>query len=305
MRLKNENGNLKKVNGKQKCSNQVTYEGTVKSANNSNCKLPNLGNKNNRHKIGSKEPGESNQMTSKGTVNQSNNSNFKLPNLEKDNNSNEKKFNYTEFYDEKSVEKWANRLYKEWYDNLKQMQIQFNLNSHFEFTKSTYLNLNLTAVDIYKGSGYQKMNGVLRGVENIENESEFKWLCLKLIFEMLLAPRLDKDIVVYRFVNRTTFELIKNEINNHNGYLEKGFLSTTLLKDKINKEHEHYNNHNYILKIYVKKGNVAVYSSLFDKNTDGKSEYEMIFLNNGILSIKDNYSSRNNILECLYENNIK
>lgn len=305
MRLENENANFKKVNGKQKCSNQVTCEGTVKNANNSNCKLTNLENKNNRHKIGSKEPGESNQMTSKGMVNRLNNSNFKLPNLPNDNNSKEKEPDYKEFKDEKDVKKWADGLYKEWYENLTQMQYQFYTKKHFEFTGSTYLNMDKTAVSIYKGSGYENMNSVLRGVKNINDESEYKWLCSKLIFEMLLAPRLDKDIVVYRFVNKTTFELIKNEIKNHNGYLEKGFLSTTLLKDKINKEHEHYNNHNYILKIYVKKGNVAVYSSLFDKNMDGKSEYEMIFLNNGILSIKEDYSSRNNILECLYENNIK
>lgn len=296
MRLKNENGNFKKVNGKQKCSNQMTYEGTAKSANN----IPNLEKKNNRHKIGSKEPGESNQIISKGTVNRLNNSSFKLPNLKNDKNSNEKEFN-----DEIIVKEWANRLYKEWYENLKQMQSQFCTNKQFEFTGSAFLKMNETAVSIYKGSGYQNMNGVLRGVKNIENESEFKWLCLKLIFEMLLAPRLDKDIVVYRFVDSETFNLIKNEINKGNAYVEKGFLSTTLLKDKINKEHEPYNNHNYILKIYVEKGNVAVYSSIFDENTDGKSEYEMILLNNGILTKNNDYSSSENILELFYDNNIK
>lgn len=305
MRLKNEYANFKKVNGKQKCSNQVTCEETVKSANNSNCKLTNLENKNNRHKIGSKEPGESNQMTSKRMVNRLNNSNFKLPNLPNDNNSNEKEPDYEEFKDEKDVKKWADGLYKKWYENLKQMQTQFYTKKHFEFTGSTFLNVNHTAVSIYKGSGYENMNSVLRGVKNINNESEYKWLCLKLIFEMLLAPRLDQDIVVYRFVDRETFNLIKNEINKGNAYVEEGFLSTTLLKDKINKEYEPYNDHNYILKIYVKKGNVAVYSSIFDENTDGKSEYEMIFLNNGILTKKNDYSSSENILELFYDNNIK
>ena len=301
MRLKNENGNLKKVNGKQKCSNQMTYEGTAKSANN----IPNLEKKNNRYKIGSKEPGESNQIISKGTVNRLNNSSFKLPNLKNDNNSNEKEPDYEEFKDEKDVKKWADGLYKKWYENLKQMQNKFYTEKHFEFTGSTFLNLDLTAVSIYKGSGYENMNSVLRGVKNINNESEYKWLCLKLIFEMLLAPRLDKDIVVYRFVNETTFKLIKNEINKGNAYVEKGFLSTTLLKDKINKKHEPYNNHNYILKIYVEKGNVAVYSSIFEENTDGKSEYEMILLNNGILTKNNDYSNSENILELFYDNNIK
>lgn len=293
MRLKNENDNFKKVNGKQKYSNQVTFKGAVKRANNSNFKLPNLGNDNNSYKIETEEHKKSNQLYSQEKVGGANNKiyNTKISLIDGT--------EYCEFLDEKSVEVWANDLYGEWFNNLKNMQCFFKTSKPFKCENCSYLNGEDTMLEIYVGSLYEKINGVLRG-EELDDKHFYKLLASKLALEIFLAPTLNENIIVYRFLDKNTFEKIKNEITCSGSYIEKGFLSTTLLKDKINKEFERYNKYHFMLKIYVKKGSIGVYTSFCST----LKEYEMLFLNNGIFKkICGPSAIKNNILECVYENN--
>ena len=295
MKLKNENDNFEKVNGKQKNSNQMASTETVKSVKNSKrkYKLPNLENENNSHKIINEEHKESNQLYFKKEEEEANNQiyNTKVESI--------RGTKYCEFLDIESVEKWVNNLYGQWYDNLIKMQSILEATAPFQGSFCSYLNGNVTMVEAYAGSAYENINRVLRGEETEDNHFN-KSLASKLALEILLAPKLDKNIIVYRFINKETFEKIKNEITNSGSYIEKGFLSTTLLIDKIDKRFEYYNNHNFILKIYVNKDSIGVYN-FFNLTL---KEYEMIFLNNGVLKEKCASSTiKNNILECVYENN--
>ena len=294
MKLKNENDNFEKMNGKQKNSNQTTYKGTVKRVKNSKrkYKLPNLENENNSHKIINEEHKESNQLYFK----KEEEANNQIYNTKVEFIGGTK---YCEFLDIESVEKWANSLYGQWFDNLIKMQRILENTTPFQGSFCSYLNGNVTMVEAYAGSAYKNINRVLRG-EKTEDNHFNKSLASKLALEILLAPKLDKNIIVYRFLNKETFEKIKNEITNSGSYIEKGFLSTTLLIDKIDKRFEYYNDHDFILKIYVNKDSIGVYN-FFNLTL---KEYEMIFLNNGVLKEKCASSTiKNNILECVYENN--
>lgn len=212
---------------------------------------------------------------------------------------------YTEFTDKKTVKDWAEKLYGGWRDKLITKQGQFLVNKPFKFDKRSMLNTSGTAVKLYSGSAHIHINSLLRN-ENIEDMDMYIRLCDKLIYEILCAPRLNENIIVYRAVDSSTFENIISNIQRNGNFVEDGFMSTTLLKDILvydNKKAGKYCDYLYILKIYVDKDEVAVYSPLL---CDRKDEYEMLFLHGGILTIRNNAEIdrklKKIIIACNYQN---
>ena len=108
-------------------------------------------------------------------------------------------------------------------------------------------------------------------------------------------------------MDSSTFENIISNIQRNGNFVEDGFMSTTLLKDILvydNKKAGKYCDYLYILKIYVDKDEVAVYSPLL---CDRKDEYEMLFLHGGILTIRNkaeiDRKLKKIIIACNYQNN--
>ncbi|MEZ7734514.1 hypothetical protein O3801_00935 [Gemella sp. 27098_8_149] len=213
---------------------------------------------------------------------------------------------YTEFTDEKTVKDWAGKLYGKWANKLKTIQEQFLINKPFKFDKRSMLNDFATAIQLYSGSTHQNINSVLRSECDIEDKDMYIRLGDKLIYEILCAPRLNNNIIVYRGVDSSTFENIISNIQKNGDFVEDGFMSTTLLKDILvygNNDAGAYCDYPYILKIYVDEGEVAVYSPLL---CDKDDEHEMLFLHGGTLTIRNkaeiDRKLKKIIIACNYQN---
>lgn len=226
-----------------------------------------------------------------------NNKYFNEKNLQSLKNSNYSniKIKFKEFVDEKDVDVWAKDNYSDWKKQLNWKKLEDNRSSG----KSS-------AIELYRGDGYNYINGLLRG--NIcfnkgDHETYYKDLGIELAKDIKAAGPLSENIIVYRSVDDETFEMILDELIRENKFIEKGFLSTTLLKEKVMSGEERYVCDNRcILKIYVKKGTRGAYTSIF---FDTIGEYEMTFLNNSVLKLKSPpyvYINNNKIiLECNFE----
>lgn len=213
---------------------------------------------------------------------------------------------YIEFTDGKKAKDWAGKLYGKWAKGLKKIQGQFQINKPFKFDKRSMLNNFGTAIQLYSGSTHLHINSVLRSECDIEDKDMYIRLGDKLIYEILCAPRLNKNIIVYRAVDSSTFETIISNIQKNGDFVEDGFMSTTLLKDILvygNNDAGPYCDYSYILKIYVDEGEVAVYSPLL---CDKDDEHEMLFLHGGTLTIRNeaeiDEKLQKIILECNYQN---
>lgn len=214
---------------------------------------------------------------------------------------------YLEFINVGIIEDWAGKLYGKWANKLITIQRKFLINKPFKFDKRSMLNDFATAIQLYSGSTHQNINSVLRSECDIEDKDMYIRLGDKLIYEILCAPRLNKNLIVYRAVDSSTFENIISNIQENGCFVEEGFMSTTLLKKILvygNNDAGAYCDYPYILKIYVDKGEVAVYSPLL---CDKDDEHEILFLHGGILTIRNEAKIDNTlnkiVLECNYKNN--
>lgn len=214
---------------------------------------------------------------------------------------------YREFFDEKDVEGWAKNLYKDWSKRIKDFRFNLKICNIFPCDRYNILNNNITAIEWYCGYPYKQMNMILRKLynERIELIPYYEQLCNLLMCEMLSAPRIDENIVLYRFINDIAFGQIMTELNENGYYKELGFMSTSLLKIiNDNGVPESYSNASYVLKLYVKKDSIGVFSSILA----GRSfEHEIILSCGGILEpIKKPYvdnTTKKIVLECTYSGN--
>ena len=156
------------------------------------------------------------------------------------------------------------------------------------------------------GDKYRDINRILRECRDVIGMEKDIALIDKIILDMIFAPSLPENIIVYRSVDDGTFEKIINEISDNGEFTEKGFMSTTLYKNKVLNELEHYSKNKGLLKIYIKKGEIGVYTSLFN---DATNENEMLFLPGGKLTIKNKpyideivENKDRIVLECWYSN---
>ena len=88
------------------------------------------------------------------------------------------------------------------------------------------------------------------------------------------APRVNENIIVYRYVTTDVVSKLidANKHNSNKYYLERGFMSTSLIKPKA----EDIKIEQCVLKIYVAKGTVGAYVN----TVVFRSEYELLLQNN-------------------------
>ncbi|WP_295092429.1 ADP-ribosyltransferase [Ruminococcus sp.] len=160
---------------------------------------------------------------------------------------------YTQFNDSSFAKEWGNRHYAEW--SQKYMKILDIADYLFDIPNI------LSPLEKYCGYDYRNINNYLRnGIDDSNNY--YRELSDFLMIVLISAPRIPENLVVYRLV---CDEFIDSLINNNKRIratptTEKGFMSTSLIKDICNNP-EHYSNAKNLLKIFVPKGTMGVYVS--------------------------------------------
>lgn len=148
---------------------------------------------------------------------------------------------YTEFTCESDVQDWGSKKFSAWAQ--KHKDIYNSLSSY----KDPFLRLSDPA-DMYFGSKFREMNAYLRDKSYKITDENIPLYVSALNIAIHSAPLLTDRIILYRKVcNQTIDELIRCNKDSH-PYCEKGFMSTSLLKEAcINNNGTHAN----MLKIFV------------------------------------------------------
>lgn len=192
---------------------------------------------------------------------------------------------YIEFEERDIAKSWGKKYYDDWSQNYKiNMKVADKVINTSFFT---------SCVECYCGYSYRNINEYLRG---FKEDYFYKEMSDILAIVLSMAPRVPNNIVVYRLVcDEFIRELLiknKDEIPTQ----EKGFISTSLCKDIIEHEDEHYSAHKNVLKIYVKSNTVGIYVNGITK----RSEQELLLYPNGFFRLlRRPYKYMNKILyEC-------
>ena len=175
------------------------------------------------------------------------------------------KSKYKEFLTAEECRKWGD-YYSDWAKRYKETM------SLFEEIKANH-SLETAPVECYCGYSYREINEFLR-FGDCSDKKLYEKISDILIMTLCSAPKIPNDIVVYRVVNDVFIkELIRNnKLPDSITTQEKGFMSTSLLKDIVN-VYSDGGSGLYLLKIYVPKGTVGIYV-----NTVTRRDEEEIFL---------------------------
>ena len=200
------------------------------------------------------------------------------------NNINES--DYREFKDVNDAKKWGENHYSKWAKEYKKnMYVAKEVIGDSCFT---------SVIEYYCGNKFREINQYLRFNRDTESKSGSEMA--KILAIMLsMSPRVPDNIIAYRLVCDDFVEKIIE--NNKKGIptVEKGFISTSLIKDIINID-EAYANHKNLLKIYIKKDTVGIYVNEIEK----REEEELLLMPKGYFRlIKSPYNDGNKkIYEC-------
>lgn len=193
---------------------------------------------------------------------------------------------YIEFKDVNDAEKWGKTHYRNWSEEYK---------SNMNITKKVITDSeNTSVIESYCGYGYREINEYLRFSR--DNEHNYaKNMATTLAVMLSMAPRVPNNVVAYRLV---CDEFIRRLIENNRKEIptiEKGFISTSLVKDIINSD-EVYSKHNNLLKIYIPQDTVGIYVNEIAKRT----EQELLLFPNGYFRlIRNPYNEGNKMVyEC-------
>ena len=193
---------------------------------------------------------------------------------------------YREFIDEESAFQWGNEHYTLWSEEYKRQHSIFHSIHQKE-----------EVVKYYSGGfEFNVINNYMRGIDRVlrkypHEQVEYFSSKIPLLLEVVKSsPVLPENIVLYRLVcDEFIHELLENDEQNKDT-IEKGFISTSLLKNK-REQRENYDRTSHMLKIYVDKGIVGTYLPLV---VDMKFEQEMLLSPNGYFHLlKEPYKSEN------------
>lgn len=194
---------------------------------------------------------------------------------------------YKEFKSDEEAKSWGIEHYQEWGKSYKK---------NMYAAGCVISNSLVTSIESYCGYSYSQINEYLRF--NNTDYSVYREMANILTIILCGAPRIPCDIVVYRLVcDDFIKELIENNKNDLPvPTLEKGFVSTGLLKDIVN-EKESYASHKNLLKIYVKKNSIGIYVNSITKRT----EQEILLLPKGYFRLIDYPYKDHKINKMIYE----
>jgi hypothetical protein len=193
---------------------------------------------------------------------------------------------YLEFKDVNGAEEWGKKHYLKWSEEYKR-----NMHIANNMIKDSCVT---SVIEFYCGYSHRDINEYLR-FDRDDKYNSGREMANALALMLSMAPRVPNNIVAYRLV---CDDVVKKIIeNNKQGIptIEKGFISTSLVKDIVNSD-EAYSKHSNLLKIYIPKNTVGIYVNGIDKRT----EEELLLFPNGYFKlIRSPYSEGNKkVYEC-------
>lgn len=176
---------------------------------------------------------------------------------------------YRMFKNEDEAEKWGRQLYGEWGDKIKKIEKAKDSSSMFK--ENSWVKV---LIEYYCGYKYIDINNYYRYGNEVNVLSSYRYKAVRLSEQLLQAPRVNENIIVYRYVTTDVVSKLidANKHNSNKYYLERGFMSTSLIKPKA----EDIKIEQCVLKIYVAKGTVGAYVN----TVVFRSEYELLLQNN-------------------------
>lgn len=181
--------------------------------------------------------------------------------------------NYKEFKTKSEAEQWGRQIYGEWgrkvieFENIKKDSSMIDNDSWAN-----------NVIEKYCSGEYLEINKHYREKNNDEYDI-FNFKALRLSEELLEAPRINENIIVYRYVGEEFIDklLYANKKLSHKKYYELGFLSTSLIKSIA----ENAPANSSLLKLYIDKGMVGAYVDVIT----GKGDNELLLRNNVFLNL--------------------
>lgn len=183
------------------------------------------------------------------------------------------KSRYKEFLTVEECREWGD-YYSNWAKRYKEIM------SLFEKIKENHTS-ETAPIECYCGNSYREINEILRFGYNSDKHLYDKMVDI-LIMTLCSAPKIKDNIVVYRLVNDAFIkELIgNNKLSDSIPTREKGFMSTSLLKDIVN-IYSDGGSGLYLLKIYVPKDTVGIYVNTVTR----RDEEEILLAPNNYLRL--------------------
>ena len=148
---------------------------------------------------------------------------------------------YYEFTTCEETREWGNKHYKKWAEQYERvMQLSQDV------IKTSYCT---SPIECYCGYTYRQVNQFLRYGIDLESHL-YREVADVLTLVLSTAPRIPQDLVLYRMVND---EFINMLINNNKKdkptpTIEKGFMSTSLLKDIVYQNESYANERKFVSK---------------------------------------------------------
>lgn len=202
----------------------------------------------------------------------------------------DKKDDYVEFHNVQEIETWGTEHYLQWANKYKDvMRLAKNV---------VKTSLCTDVVECYCGYSYRQINQFLRNEIDTEY-NQYREMTDILSIVLCSAPRIPCDIVLYRMVNDVFINMLisNNKKENPTPVQEKGFMSTSLLKNIANKN-EPYAAENNLLKIFVPKDTIGIYVNMVTR----RSEEEMLLFPNMYLGLASypykDHATAKTIFEC-------
>lgn len=170
------------------------------------------------------------------------------------------KDSYKEIKSKEEAEIWGEHHYKDWSELYKHIKNNY---SHIKNNS-----LIKAPLECYCGYTYNDINKYLRSDSHEEYNTPREMANILSII-LCSAPNIPENIILYRLV---CDEFIKGLIENNKKtpptpFLEKGFMSTSLLKDIVFLD-ENYSKEKNLLKLYVKKGTIGAYVNAISRRRE-------------------------------------
>lgn len=180
---------------------------------------------------------------------------------------------YLAFENSEEADLWGLKYYKKWAEYYKKSSLKL----------SNVLKGGLCSdpVGCYCGYSYREINGFMRyGDDN--NCCTYRELSNILLITLFHAPRIPENVILYRMVSDGFInELIeKNRQEEPTPIQEKGFMSTSLVKDIAN-QNEPYAIEKNMLKIFVPKDTIGIYVDVVAR----RNEREILIFPNMFLGL--------------------
>ena len=177
---------------------------------------------------------------------------------------------YYEFKTEIEASKWGYGIYKEWGERHK--AVYSRVRQKYSYSEALEAFKVEEPLARYYGNEYERLNDYLRNGSALDEKDEavMSMYIREITLAIFSTPIINQDIVVFRQVPDSMIRQLVDKNKCGLPYTEKGFLSTSLVKDVcinncgINKN---------ILKIYVPKGYFAIYANVIAK----RNEQELLF----------------------------